>query len=209
MRLSSLFFTAAFSLTAFMASSAHAYLSIAESGEILPMNKYQAGVIPQVLLNRGGGANVDAFFDMPINESTSARISLGAGAIDFSTFASVKFVPFPDIDNQPAIGVRVGLGVTRESDENWTLGQVAPLVSKKVSTDNGLFVPYAAIPFQFVSMKRENVTSAQFVVGSEWVYPETPDVRYGGEVGIEMNKSYSYVSIFVTLPFDSSKGIGR
>lgn len=196
-------------LTLSWGATSSAYLSLAESGEILPMNEYQVGLEPQFLLNNGSGANINAFFDMPFNESTSGRISMGAGKIDFNAFASVKFIPFPDVDNQPAIGVRVGGGYTRVSDQNWLVGQVAPLVSKKVGTDIGTFVPYAAIPFEFVNKKDENITGSQFVIGSELLHPETPDLRYGAEVGFEMTKSYNYVSVYVSLPFDSAKGIGK
>lgn len=188
---------------------AWAYLSIAESGEILPQNQYQVGFEPQLLLNHGGGANVDAFFDAPINESTSARISLGAGAVDFSTFASVKFVPFPDVDNQPAIGVRVGAGVARDESENIILGQVAPLVSKKVMTDIGQMVPYVALPFELINTKHDNHGASQFVFGTEYTHPDYQDARFGAEIGLELSKSYSYVSVFMTIPFDSSKGLGK
>lgn len=198
----------ALALSLLFTTSAHAYLSMAESGEILPMNLYQVGLEPQFLLNNGSGANLNAFFDAPLNDSTSGRISMGAGKIDFSTMASIKYIPFPDVDNQPAMGLRVGLGYTRVSNENWMLGQIAPLMSKKVGTDMGTFVPYAAIPFEFVNKKDENITGSQFVVGSELLHPETPDLRYGAEVGFELNKSYTYLSVYVSLPFDSAKGIG-
>lgn len=189
--------------------SAQAYLSIAESAEILPINEYQFGLEPQFLLNKGGGLNVNAFFDAPFDASTSGRISIGAGAVDFNAFASFKWIPFPDVDNQPAMGLRAGVGVARDDSENLLLGQIAPIASKKAQTDIGLFTPYISIPFQFVNNKHETISSSQFVVGSEYSHADLPDARFGGEVGFELSKSYSYMSVYVTIPFDGSKGLNR
>lgn len=190
-----------------MSLSANAYLSIAESGEILQSNEYQFGVEPQLLLNHGGGINANIFFDAPVNESTSARVSLGGGSVDFSSFASVKYVPFPDVDNQPAIGVRIGAGLARDDSKNILLAQFAPIVSKKFSSEYGPFVPYLAIPFELINTKEENFASSQVVFGTEYSHPEVDGARFGAEIGFETRRSYSYISAFVTIPFDSSKGL--
>lgn len=196
-------------LASTIASQAHAYLSIAESGEILPAGKYQVGLEPQVLLNRGGGANLNVFLDTSFNESTSGRITMGAGSVDFNAFASVKWIPFPDIDNQPAMGLRAGAGVARDEDENIVQIQLAPLISKKFGTEYGLTVPYIAIPFTYLNMDKENVTASNLALGSEWHPIDWQYGVVGAEVGFELNKSYSYISIFATFPFDDQKGFGK
>ncbi|MGZ3775037.1 MAG: hypothetical protein ACXVCY_14200 [Pseudobdellovibrionaceae bacterium] len=198
-----------FILGFFLSTTAQAYLSIAESGEMVPPGKYQVGVEPQLLLNKGGGANFDVFFDSSINESTSARVQMGAGAIDFNAFASVKWIPFPDVNNQPAMGLRVGAGLARDEQQNILQLQVAPLLSKKYDTEYGLTVPYLAVPFNFLNSKTENVVATNLVVGSEFHYVDWKEVTLGGELGIDLNKSYSYISIFATFPFESQKGFGK
>jgi len=198
-----------FVLGLFLSSTAHAYLSIAESGEVLAPGKYQVGVEPQLLTNKGGGANFDVFFDTSINDSTSARILMGAGAVDFNAFASVKWMPFPDVENQPAMGLRVGAGLARDEEENLLQLQVAPLVSKKFDTEYGLSVPYFAIPFTYLNTKEENVVATNLAVGTEFHYVDWTGVTLGAELGVDLNKSYSYVSIFATFPFESQKGFGK
>lgn len=188
---------------------AQAYLSIAESGELLPTGKYQVGLEPQVLLNHGGGANLNVFLDTSFNEALSGRITMGAGSVDFNAFASVKWIPFPDVDNQPAMGLRLGGGVARDEDENIVQLQVAPLLSKKFSTEYGLTVPYIAIPFTHLNMDHGNVTASNLVLGSEWNPNEWTYGTVGAEVGFELNKSYSYISVFATFPFDDQKGFGK
>lgn len=198
-----------FVLGLFLSSSAHAYLSIAESGELVPAGKYQVGVEPQLLTNKGGGANFNVFFDTNINEATSARITMGAGAVDFNAFVSAKWMPFPDVDNQPAMGLRAGAGLARDEDENLLQLQLAPLLSKRFDTEYGLAVPYLAVPFTFLNTKEENLVASNLTVGSEFHYADWNQVTLGGEVGFDLNKSYSYISIFATFPFESQKGFGK
>ena len=190
-------------------SNAHAFMSIAESGEILPANTYQVGVEPQLLTDKNPGGNLDLFFDAPLNDSTSARLLLGGGSVDFNAFASVKWMPFPDVDKQPAMGLRVGAGVARDEDQNILQLQVAPMVSKKFDTDYGMSVPYLAVPFTFVNTKDDNFVATNLTVGSEFHYHEWKDVTLGGEVGLDLNKSWTYLSVFATIPFDSAKGFGK
>lgn len=198
-----------FVLGLFLSSTSHAYLSMAESGELVPSGKYQVGVEPQILTNKGGGANFNVFFDAPLSESSSARLSMGGGAVDFNAFASVKWMPFPDVDNQPAMGLRAGAGMARDEGENLLQLQIAPLLSKKFDTEYGLTVPYFAVPFTFLNTKEENVVASNLVIGSEYHHPDWTTVTLGGEVGFDMNKSYSYISIFATFPFDSAQGFGK
>ncbi|AHI05742.1 hypothetical protein BDW_06180 [Bdellovibrio bacteriovorus W] len=200
--LSALFATAA-------APKAHAYLTIAESAEVLPMGQYQVGIEPQILLNKGGGSNVSVFLDTAFSESSSGRLTLGGGAVDFNANASFKWVPFPDFANQPAMGLRFSGGLTRDEDENVLQLQVAPLISKKFDTEYGLTVPYVALPFTYLNFKNENVMASHLAMGTEFHYVDWKDVTLGAELGVELNKTYSYISVFATFPFDGEKGFGR
>lgn len=193
--------------TLLISSSAMAYLTISESAEIPPATYYQVGFEPQFLTNEGGGFNATAFFDAPFSDSTSTRLWLGAGEIDFNVGATFKYVPFPDIDKQPGIGFRAGGFFARKSDENILTLQLAPIFSKKVDTENGLFIPYAAIALDITNTKEKNYTGTQIMFGSEYKTPEIPAMFFGLEAGINLNDSYSYVSGTVTFPFDSSKGL--
>lgn len=190
-----------------VSSTSMAYLTISETAELPPATYYQLGFEPQFLTNKGGGTNATAFFDAPFTESSSGRLWLGAGVIDFNVGATFKYVPFPDVDNQPGIGFRAGGFFARKSSENFLTLQLAPIFSKKVNTDNGLFTPYAAVSLNITNTKERNFTGSQIVFGSEYKTPEIPKMYFGLETGIELNDSYSYISGTVTFPFDSSKGL--
>ena len=44
-------------------------------------------------------------------------------------------------------------------------------------------------------------------LGADWHPTEVQDYFFNAELGINLNDSYSYVAIAVTLPFDRKKGI--
>lgn len=185
------------------------YLAIGESGEIAPVGDYKLGLAPQLLLNDGGGANVGVFMDAPLTESTSLRGMAGAGEVDFHVGASAKYIPFPDVDNQPAIGGRVALWYAREGEINLTTIQLAPLISRKMNYEGVDFTPYVAIPVNITSASGtggRNVTGTQFVVGSEWAPPEST-LMFTGELAINLNDSYSALTFSLALPIDESRGI--
>ncbi len=183
-----------------------AYLSVGESGEIQKVGSNQFGLEPQILGNEGSGVNIGAFLDMPIREEVSTRFSLGAGKIDFHAGAAVKWIPFPDVDQQPAIGLKTAAWYARQSSLNvWTI-QVAPLFSKRVNTDAGLFIPYAAIPFNFVSSTDRSATGSQFAIGSELYAKDLTNMHFSAELALNLKDSYSFLSGTVVFPFDSEKG---
>jgi hypothetical protein len=183
--------------------SSHAFLSISETGELTPQSEQRMGFTPQFLMTDGSGANFGIFAEAGTSEATSTRVLLEGGDINFNAFASLKYIPFPDVDDQPAIGVRIGLGLAREGSQNNLYAQVAPLASKMIDTQIGTFIPFASLPFDFNSTKEENFVSNRFVVGTEYRNPEETNVHFGGEIGFEMNRSFSYVSLYFTFILDS------
>ena len=183
-----------------------AYLSVGESGEIQKIGSNQFGLEPQILGNEGGGLNIGAFLDIPLRDEVSTRFSLGAGKIDFHAGAAVKWIPFPDVDQQPAIGVKTAAWYARQGGLNvWTF-QLVPLFSKRVETDAGLFIPYAAIPINFVSSTEKSATGSQFAIGSELYAKDQTTIHFSAELALNLKDSYSFISGTVVFPFDSEKG---
>jgi hypothetical protein len=160
-------------------------------------------------MNQGSGANVDAFIDMPYNEDTSFRVTAGAGKIDFHVGGSMKWVPFPDIDNQPAIGGRAAAWYARDNNENMLTMQLAPLVSRRLDTEHGRFVPYIAIPINITNTKERNFTGTQFVIGSEWKNPGWENMLMTSELAFDLNDSYSALTFSIAFPFDGNMGFRR
>ncbi len=182
------------------------YLSLGESGELIPEGTYQVGAAPQLQTNHNGGFNIGAFLDAAWTDSLSSRFMVGAGDVDFYVSGSAKFVPFPDVARQPAIGVKLSLWYARNNASNINTLQLAPLVSKRFQTDNGLLVPYAAYGISNYSTDSKSKTGEQFFIGSDWKNPDFENVTLTGEVAFSLKDSTSSVSVFASLPFDSQKG---
>lgn len=187
-------------------SAQAAYLAVAESGEILPDGQYQFGLAPQILLNEGGGGTVSGFIDVPVNDSTSFRAQAGLGKVDFHAAGSIKYIPFPDFDNQPAMGIKGGLWYARWQEENWLTLQVAPLASRRLQTEHGVLIPYIALPINLVSRKERNFTGVQVAFGSEWKHPTWEHLLLTGELAISLNDSVSAMTIGLSFPFDGQRG---
>lgn len=191
--------------TFFSTRPAQAFMALSESGEMIKNSDYQIGIAPQFLLNDERGANVTAFADYLFNDSTSFRAHLGAGTVDFHSGVSAKFIPFPDIDQQPAMGVRGGVFFVRDSSESNLAFQLAPLASKKVETEYGLFTPYSSIAFSYINWREKKKTGTQFILGTEFTQYENTSLKFGSELGISLNDSYSYILGYVSWSFERQR----
>ncbi len=190
-----------------LAQTSFAYLSINETAELIKENDYRVGVIPQVYLTHGGGANMGAFFDMYVDRDINSRFIIGGGNTDFWTTASVKWVPYPDYEKQPAIGFRGAVTYARDNNFDFYNFQVTPIISKIVDTDYGKMNPYIGVPLTVIYSNSSSITSTQFVFGTEWI--ERADFQVGGELDLNLSNSNSALSFHVNFPFDNSKGFRK
>ena len=201
-------FLIVFFVSALFTSTHAAYLSLGESGEVIPESTFQVGAAPQVITNGDGGFNVAAFLDAGWTDSFSSRFMLGAGEVDFYVSGSAKWIPFPDVDRQPAMGLKLSLWYAREGSSNINTIQLLPMVSKKYPTDNGIFIPYAAYGISNYSIAGSNKTGDQFFIGSDWKNPDFGSINVTGEIATSLKDSTSSISIFASIPFDNKKGFG-
>lgn len=179
--------------------SAHAYYSVMDTGEIMDPGRYK--VTPEIqFLTEGGGANLGANFDMGLNDETGLRGQVGFGDTQFFAAGFFKYMPFPDVDKQPAIGFNAGLVYARDAgDADYTL-RVEPLVSKKFTPDFGAITPYASIPFGWQHRSadkyagdKDNLT-LQIAIGTQVDLKTLPNWGLMAELGFDINKTFGYVS---------------
>lgn len=185
-------------------NSAYSYLTIHETAEIMPDNFYKIGIAPQLLISDGGGLNVDVYADAHLFDDVDGRMTIGSGKTDFSTEASIKWVPFPDFERQPAMGLRGALGYARSANLNTVDFQITPLISKKADTRYGHMIPYVGVPITYISTKETSYTATQFTLGAEW-FPRD-DRHIGAELNLNMNNAMSSISVFCSFPFEGSTG---
>jgi hypothetical protein len=192
-------------LTTFMSAQALAFLAISESGEITPPGTFRIGVEPQLRISDGSGGNVGFFVDSAVNDEWSWRGQLGTGDTDFWGSASAKWIPIPDLDSQPAIGLRPEVAFGRDESESFTVFRLAPMISKKLDTEIGVITPYIAVPIGIFAWQGKSDTISQFVVGSEGKFEEMPTLLFTAELGMNMSKTFSYIAGSISFFFDGSK----
>lgn len=179
--------------------SAHGYYSVLDTGEIMPAGRYK--LTPELqFLSAPGGANVGAHFDYGLSEDTALRAEFGFGTIDFYGAGYFKYMPYPDIDNQPAIGFNAGLTYASDTGYSELTVRLEPLVSKKFNVDFGAITPYASLPIGIqrragskYASDRNNL-AMQLAFGTQVDLKTVENVGLMVEVGIDLNKAHSYVS---------------
>ncbi len=187
-----------------LSHTALAYLSVGETAEILPEGFYKLGLQPQLILSDNSGFNMGVYFDTYLAESLNGRVEIGGGKTDFWTTASVKWVPIPDVDRQPALGIRGGLIYARSDSSNFYNFQITPIVSKKADTRYGEMVPFVALPITFLNTNSKSLVATQFAIGAEWF--QNKEINYGGELDMNMSNSFTSISAFISFPFDGTTG---
>ncbi|MGE3759324.1 MAG: hypothetical protein AB7H97_16290 [Pseudobdellovibrionaceae bacterium] len=188
-----------------------AYFSNVETAEVPPPGTYYLSVEPQVVFNtldQGSktGLNLVGHFDAPVSDSSSMRVLLGTGTTDFQTGFFFKWVPIPDIDNQPAIGFKFGALYARADDTTQLSARIYPIVSKKYDSSYGLLTPYASLPMGLTNVEKKSYTPVTLALGSEWKPVDMKYVWFGAELGLDMKDAFSYISGVVIFSIDEDEG---
>ncbi len=180
----------------------HAYLGLLTDGDILPSERVRAGVELQGVLNENDGINLAGHFDMGLNDSTELMLEAGTGAQDFFGSLQFKYVPYPDYENQPAIGFIFGTTVASESGDSDTLLSLKSFVSKKFETDIGPMTPYGALAVHFALTDNNDYDPLQLILGSKYKHPNWTNTHLLTEIGIDVSDAFNYIAVYLTYEFD-------
>lgn len=181
-----------------------AFLTLSESAELINEGHYRLGVAPQLRLSDGNGFNVGFYVDGAISEEMNWRGLIGGGTTDYFMQGSVKWIPVPDYDKQPALGGRLMVFYARDNDLDFTGLQLTPMISKQVNSEYGLLTPYAGLPISYIGNSKKTVTALQLSVGTELNLEKNRQV--GAEFNLNLNDSVTSVVVFFAFPFDNSTG---
>lgn len=187
--------------------SAFAYYSNLDTGEVLKEGEYKALAETQLLTDDTTGVNFVGRFDTWMSEELNFQGVLGFGEIDTQIGGFVKWVPFPDFDQQPAIGFKAGGLYARAANENEISFRVTPFISKAFSTDIGTFVPFASLPTGIRTINGDVDTPIQIALGTEWKTYNFEKLRFLVEAGFDVKDAFSYLSFAVSLHIDDDNGI--
>lgn len=181
--------------------TAFSFLSTIDSGELVPINQYRL-----ILESQLSPYNLSAHFDAGISDSSQLRVSLGSGETATHFDFSVKYIPIPDVDDQPAIGYKVGALFATEKENASSLAlRFTPLVSKTYEINKNHWTPYIALPLGVSIQKDTSKVPMHFAIGTELTLHTLPDMQVGAELGANLRDSFSYVSAFVSFYFEPSE----
>lgn len=201
----------ALSLLVTLPMVSQAYYSTMDTGELQTGNDFKLNLETQFVSSGDEGINFNGRIDTALTDDTNLRGLIGFGTTDFQVGGYLKWIPIPDIDNQPAMGLLGGLNYARFEDENDVSLRIVPLASKKLSFEFGQLTPYAALPFGLRSYADETDVPLQLELGSEIkinnLHEDLKNLSFMFEVGFDLVDAFSYISLGVNFQGDLEKGI--
>lgn len=183
---------------------AQAYFSTLDTGEVTNQGSYRVILEPQFILNKYDGVNLVGRFDTGITDDQAVRAIVGFGEVDFQMGGMYKWVPFPDADGQPAIGGSAGVLYARVADETEFSLRFHPFVSKRFETEVGDLTPFVSLPLGVTTRDDDTFVPVQLAAGSEWKTLHWENLRFMAELGLNVSKSFSYISFGLVYEFDDT-----
>ncbi|MEO0335614.1 MAG: hypothetical protein AAF202_04440 [Pseudomonadota bacterium] len=191
----------------FTAPSSLAFYSTVDDGKILEEGRYRLTGTGQLITSEGSGGNATGRFAHWWNDELQVEALAGFGDVDFQAGGFVKWVPIPDFDNQPAVGVKAGALYGSVDGLNEFSFRIHPLVSKAFNSDIGQFTPYASLPIGVRFFDNQIDLPTQVVAGSFFEHAELQNISFALELGVDLNKAFNYITLGVALEVDESEGI--
>ena len=188
------------------ATTSHAFFTVMDTGSVKEEGSYRILGEGQILFDAPEGFNLNGRFSTGIDDESEVQFEAGVGSIDFYLGAFWKWVPFPDTDEQPAVGARMGLTFAEVNNFTTYGFNITPLVSKKFDLDFGDLAPYAGIPIGLQKNTNDTYFSLQAAVGVEWTPDEWQFSSLKGyhflvEYGVEIDDSFDYFTFGASYDF--------
>ncbi len=179
-----------------------AYFSTMDTGDITAAGRYRIIAEPQVIMDKYDGFNMTGRFSTGLSDDASVEALVGAGEVDFQLGGFYKWVPFPDVEGQPAIGGKAGIIFARVEGETEFSLRFHPLVSKKFETEVGDITPYVSLPLGITNRDDTTFVPVQLAGGAEWKTLSSEILRFMVEFGFNISKAFPYVSAGLVYEFD-------
>lgn len=159
--------------------------------------KNAVGVEPEVTLTSGGGFAGNLHYTQGLTDLNNLHLLLGmgTGVRRFRIGASFTFDFFPDVGDQPGMGIATqGVYYRYKGGFGQLETALIPYLHKSFHRGSGDQIePYFAIPIGPAFRSGEYTWTTQVVMGAIYRRTDT-DIQFVGEVGVNVNKTESYVS---------------
>jgi hypothetical protein len=190
----------------FVSLPAQAYFSVIQTGDLVPEGSFQVVLEPQIITTRYDGLGLNLKLDAGVDNASSIRGIIGVGdKMEFEVGAMYKYIPFPDTQNQPAIGFEAGGIYARTKDEGEVSLRFNPLVSKRFEAEIGDITPYASVPLGVTFRDGDTLWPVQLALGSELRMLNVPQLAFFGEFAVNLHEAFGYISLAAAWQFDEVK----
>jgi hypothetical protein len=180
-----------------VALPSQAYMSLMTTGDILQKNQVQG----LGYLQFWRGTNIHARGSLGVSEDLQADLEVASGDFDFMVSAMAKWVPIPDYEKQPALGIRGGLTYIDTDRYTQTSIVATPFASKAFQSPHGKFAPFAGVPLALNTNSDDTFFTARLLLGLEWTPENQSNFHVIGEAGIKIS-SRSFGSLNIGAAYD-------
>lgn len=192
----------------FSASTGFSFNSTMNTGEILESNRYRFSTETQYITQGENlGANIISRFDFNVNRDSNIRLQAGTGAISYQTGAYYTWVPIPNYVNQPALGGIFGMSYHNDDNTKSVYFSAAPIISQKIALATTESILYASLPFGVASKPEKSHNFLQLNLGSEFKIKRFANITLSTEMGVNLYKSSSYISVGANFYFNNPRAL--
>ena len=180
--------------------------STLETGEVV--DRIRANVSTQWLINgEYEGIGVMGHLEVPLSESSSWKVGLGKGSdINLQVDGSWKWIPIPDYEGQPAVGLVSGVTYIHcpcpNSSSASAFGLYAhPILSKKIDANFGTFNTYTGPLLGFMFNDNNTWYPIRFTLGSELIIDGMKNLGFILEGSLNLKNSANSVALGIGYIF--------
>jgi len=189
-----------FTIAIVISSPSWAYYTLQDTGDMLKPNQMRLGAEAEFVTHGDDGLDVTGKFDYGVRDDLGLRVEAGTGATDILVGGYVKWVPIPDYQNQPAIGVVVGGHYAHYHAESETALRITPFASKNFATDIGPLTPYAGLAIAMAEYNGDSFTPIQLVLGCKAHFEEVKGVDFTAELDFDVNQAPNAITVGALFP---------
>lgn len=174
------------------------------TGDLVKPMDFTFTAVAQQITDPSSGLNLIALIDSGLTEDSNIRGLVAVGDQDLQIGGFHKWVPVPDLDSQPAMGLLTGFTYVSDRDFNELNVRLHPFISKQFSAGLGEFNSYLALPLGLRKYDGGSDVPVQLTIGTELETDHFRDVIFTGEIGLNLRNSFTYFSLGAVFKFGKS-----
>ena len=193
--------------TLLFASSAFAFYTVQDTGDLLAPDQMAVGASLQgMTAGPVHGVNILGHLDKGLTDTSNLRFEAGSGATDAVLGGYYKWVPFPDYQDQPAVGFIMGGQYAHYQGAGEIAARFTPIASKKfeIHSDqaNGTITPYVALPIAIANYNSSTLFPVQITLGAKYHDDRVKVCDFLAELDFDVNQAPNSIVLGVQFaPF--------